>query len=375
MIWRAIRRVPGGAVEHGGPDAGPPIQHDFSTNANPLPAPAWVVQAVASADRSRYPDPHYTALREQLADFYRVDRRRVLVTAGTSEAIRRLTLAAAQRGRRPVWVPEPGYGDYRAAAWALGLPVHGYADGQRLLQGLQEDGAAALVWLNEPHSPTGQTLAPECWPRLAALARAQGAWLALDRAYEPLRLLGADPVPGAVAQQCWQCWSPNKSLGLTGVRAGCIVAPDDAGTPLLAMLEQLAPSWVLGAEGVALLLAMTQAPTQAWLARSRVQLRDWQAQQRSVLHALGWAQRDSETSFWLARPPVPAVDLTRRLLLLREQGIKLRNAQSFGLPGWVRLSTQPPAAQRALAKAWASLSPRPAGAVASSTLPATGPQT
>jgi histidinol-phosphate aminotransferase len=374
MIFRASRLVPSSAVEHGGPDGGPSIHHDFSTNANPLPAPERVLQALARADRSRYPDPHYTSLREQLADFYRVERRRVLVSAGTSEAIRRLTLAAAQRGRRQVWVPEPGYGDYRATAWSLGLPVRTYADGQDLLQGLQDDGAAALVWLNEPHSPTGQSLAPECWSQLAALARAQGAWLALDRAYEPLRLVGADPVPDAVAQQCWQCWSPNKSLGLTGVRAGCILAPEDAGTPLLAMLQQLAPSWVLSAEGVGLLQAMTDPLTQAWLAGSREQLRAWQARQRQALHALGWAQRDSVTPFWLARPPVPAADLARRLLLLRDQGIKLRNAQSFGLPGWVRLSTQAPAAQLALGKAWASISPRPAGIVGSTLPPATGHQ-
>jgi histidinol-phosphate aminotransferase len=34
---------------------------------------------------------------------------------------------------------------------------------------------------------------------------------------------------------------------------------------------------------------------------------------------------------------------------LRTQGIKLRDATSFGLPGWVRLGVLPPVAQDALA--------------------------
>jgi histidinol-phosphate aminotransferase len=357
MIMRRSTLPQSSAVEHGGPDAGVPIAFDFSTNANPLPPPPGVVQALAQTDRSRYPDPAYSALRQHLGRHFKVGNHRVLPTAGTSEAIRRLTLAAAQRGRRQVWVPEPGYGDYRVVALSLGLPVRGFADGPSLLKGLEADGAAALVWLNEPNNPSGLSLAPEFWPQLAALAQTQGAWLALDRAYEPLRLVGSDPVPAAVAELCWQCWSPNKSLGLTGVRAGCMVAPVDAGLSLLATLQQLAPSWVLSAEGVSLLQAMVEPETQAWLTTSRVQLRDWQAAQRHTLHALGWAQRDSVTPFWLARPPVPAADLARRLSLLREHGVKLRDARSFGLPGWVRVSTQPPAAQAALAQAWATVAP------------------
>jgi histidinol-phosphate aminotransferase len=37
---------------------------------------------------------------------------------------------------------------------------------------------------------------------------------------------------------------------------------------------------------------------------------------------------------------------------LREAGIQLRDARSFGLPGHVRLAVLPPASQAALAQAW-----------------------
>ena len=40
---------------------------------------------------------------------------------------------------------------------------------------------------------------------------------------------------------------------------------------------------------------------------------------------------------------------------LRQQGIKLRDTTSFGLPGQVRISVQAPAAQDALHHAWQQL--------------------
>lgn len=378
--WLAQQALP----SHGGPDAAGPAPHDFSTNANPLPLPVGLQQALAQADRRHYPDPGYHALRQQLAQAWGVVPERLLPTAGSSEAIQRLSLLARLHGRRSVWVPEPGYGDYRSAAQALGLRVHGWRSADELLQRLPEDGGTALVWLTEPNNPDGSSLPATFWPQLAELAERQGCWLALDRAYEPLRLRGHDSVPAAVAARCWQALSPNKALGLTGVRAGMLLAPEPGSvrgvTQQVAQLLSLAPSWVMGADGVAMLQAYTGAEVQTWLAAARATLRQWQAEQRQLLAELGWQQRDSVTPFWLVRPPVPAADLPRRLARLRSAGVQLRDAQSFGLPGWLRVSTQPPAARQALQQAWAELGPLPAAAEAalerrSPAAPATDPAT
>ncbi|RZI83642.1 MAG: aminotransferase class I/II-fold pyridoxal phosphate-dependent enzyme [Rubrivivax sp.] len=337
--------------EHGGPDAGPPIVHDFSTNANPGRAPDEVMAALRAADRHRYPDPHYQALRDELGRALGVQAERVLPTAGSSEAIRRLTLAAHLNGVKQVWVPQPGYGDYRAAAQALGLNVQAYASGEALLHGLSTQIGPALVWLCEPCNPTGQSLPSAFWTSLAQLQSQRGPQrlsLAVDRAYEPLRLVGEDPVPADLADQCWQLCSPNKALGLTGVRAGYMVAPQGE-TQALAALLALAPSWVLSAEGMALLQAWHQPATQAWLARSRQTLGLWMSAQQQALTRLGWHGEPSVVPFQLVRPaPVSVPNL---LTTLRAQGIKLRDASSFGLPGWVRLSAQAPQAQQALIQA------------------------
>ena len=347
---------PSPPVEHGGPDDGPPIAWDFSTNANPLlPAPG-LMEALAQADRRHYPDPRYTALRARLAQHWHADAARVLPTAGSSEAIRRLSLAASLQGVRDVWVPVPGYGDYRAAAQALGLQVHDYGDAQTLLPALAASNRPMLVWLCEPCNPTGQSLPPEFWGELAATMAARPELIvALDRAYEPLRLQGDDPVPHHLARQCWQLWSPNKALGLTGVRAGAMLAPDQGHEQWLAALAALAPSWVLSAEGVALWQAWCEAPTQAWLHQARTTLRAWRDEQQAMLSSMGWQIQPSVTPFFLTRPSAPAwPDAGARqawLQALRTQGIKWRDANSLGLPGWWRLSTQGPQARLALQRA------------------------
>ncbi|MEJ6008056.1 aminotransferase class I/II-fold pyridoxal phosphate-dependent enzyme [Paucibacter sp. AS339] len=324
---------------HGGSDSGPVVLHDFSTNANPLPPPSSLVEALQAADRRRYPDPQYSVLRAQLAAAHQLKPAQVLPAAGGAEAIRRISLAAHLLGVREVWVPDPGFGDYAAAAMALGLPLRRYADAAQLLETLQSD---ALVWICEPCNPTGASLGSEALNAISARA----ALTVIDRAYEALRLSGTTPL---IPSRCWQLHCPNKALGHTGVRAAYLLAPSDA-SPLHQKLHQklndLASSWVLSAEGQVLLLQWQRPEIQAWLVESRGQLRSWGLQQRHMLSDLSWQQEDSCTPFWLARPPrdLPAMQI------LRAHGIKLRDATSFGLPGWVRIATLPPSSQLALQK-------------------------
>lgn len=317
---------------HGGSDSGPAPLHDFSTNANPLPVPASLSLALQAADRQRYPDPQYLGLRQHLGAAHGAAPARILPASGGAEAIRRLSLAALLQGLHEVWVPAPGFGDYAAAAQALGLRVRPYADVTQLLQGLTPQ---AMAWVCEPCNPTGASLGSAEIETIAARA----GLTVLDRAYEPLRLQGEAP---DVPASCWQLHCPNKALGHTGVRAAYLIAPD-AG-PLTQRLDQLAASWVLSAEGQVLLMQLHQPEIQAWLADSRRQLRLWAAQQRALLARMDWQQQDSVTPFWLARPP-------RELPALRAHGIKLRDAASFGLPGWVRIATLPPPSQQALLEA------------------------
>ena len=178
----------------------------------------------------------------------------------------------------------------------------------------------------------------------------------LDRAYEPLRLAGALALSEAELQGFWQLWTPNKALGLTGVRAAYAIAPAGAAETSMAM-ERLCPSWPVGAHGVAMLQAWTRADVQAWLADSLNTLREWKARQIALCESLGWICLPSHANFFCARPALPrGLSLQQALAELRAQGIKLRDTRSFGLPGHVRVSVQRPDAQDALHNAWQHIS-------------------
>lgn len=321
---------------HGGPDAqGVPL-HDFSTNSNACGPCPQALAAVQAADATHYPDATYTALRAQLAALHGVAPERVLLAGSASEFIFRVSAWAKQQGGRSVWLPPQHYGDYASAAQAWGL------------QRVDHAADAQLAWACDPSSPLGQAQAG-----LAELVQTAPV-LVLDRAYEPLRLSGALALTQEQLLRVWQLWTPNKALGLTGVRAAYVIAPLGV-VEQAAQLERLSPSWPLGAHGVALLQAWLQPAVQAWLQSSLTILRDWKARQLVVCEALGWACLPSSANYFCAGPDLQGEALTQALVALRAQGIKLRDATSFGLPGHVRLGVLAPQAQDALQQAWMSV--------------------
>lgn len=338
---------------HGGPDhLGVPL-HDFSSNSNACGPCPFALAAVQQADASRYPDASYTALRQQLAGFHGVDAQRLVLAASASEFIFRITALAAQRGAGAVWLPPYSYGDYAQSAQSWKLPV------------VAQPAQAQLRWACDPSSPLGvahQGLAE--LPVTAALC-------VLDRAYEPLRLSGALALPDEALQKFWQLWTPNKALGLTGVRAAYVIAPPGANDAVM-QLESLAPSWPVGAHGAAMLRAWCEPAVQQWLADSLVTLREWKERQKQVCESIGWTVLPSNANFFvchagieqLVPDPDPGTTLSVRrhglrikpaMTDLRERGIKLRDCTSFGLPGHLRLSVQTPAAQDALHHAWQNI--------------------
>ena len=322
---------------HGGADALGVARFDFSTNSNACGPCPQSLQDVQQADTSHYPDPDYCDLRQALADFHSVDVRRIVLAGSASEFIFRISALAAKTAKSrgeiaQVWLPACAYGDYAYAAQAWGL---------RRAQDLQ---AAQLLWACEPSSPLGQ--AHSVWPAWLhqphSTPQPPQAQLVLDCAYKPLQLQGQSSLTDAQRDRVWCLWTPNKALGLTGVRAAYAIAPLHADAAV-ASLQALAPSWPVGAHGVAMLHNWVQADTQAWLAQSRSQLQVWMQRQLAALKDLGWDCLPSLANFFCARAPA---DLD--LLALRAAGIKLRDAASLGLPGFLRLAVLPPTAQDAL---------------------------
>ncbi|MER3480660.1 MAG: aspartate aminotransferase [Meiothermus sp.] len=324
---------------HGSTDAGPPPRYDFSTNANAIGPDPHALRAVRAADPSRHPDPLYTHLHQALAAFHRVDPTQVAVGSGSSELIVRLTRWRYLRG--PMLILPPTFSEYARAAQPAELPLLQARDPEEFLHLLPR---ATLAFLCVPNNPTGEVYG--FLQEAAALAEASRTTLVLDLAYFPF-LQNPPPLPPSA----WRLYGPNKAHGLTGVRAGYLVAPLD-----LSHFRELAPSWVLSVHGEAFLKAHLESPSQAWVAQTRVTLWQWRTELARGLRGLGHPAsrrkerlevRESPANFLLVR--VGAA--TRVALALREAGLRVRDCTSFGLPEWLRLSAQPPEAQAALLEA------------------------
>ena len=322
---------------HGGADALGVARFDFSTNSNACGPCPQSLHDVQQADTTHYPDPDYCNLRQALADFHAVDVRRIVLAASASEFIFRISALAAQRASArgeiaQVWLPACAYGDYAYAAQAWGL------------RQVQDPQAAQLLWACEPSSPLGQ--AHSVWPAWLdqphSTPQPPDAQLVLDCAYTPLQLQGQSSLTDVQRDRVWCLWTPNKALGLTGVRAAYAIAPLHADATVQS-LQALAPSWSVGAHGVTMLHNWVQADTQAWLAQSRSQLQAWKQRQLAALKDLGWECLPSLANFFCARAP-----MDMDVQALRAAGIKLRDASSLGLPGFFRLAVLPPLAQDAL---------------------------
>lgn len=312
------------APAHGGTDAGPPPRFDFSTNANALGPSPVVLAALRSVDPSRYPDPDYTHVRATLADWHGRRPEEVVVGAGASELIHRVVRVTDG----PVVVWEPTFGEYRYAAELAGAPVRTAHDFDAWLRALR---GAAVAFLCVPNSPDG-TVAD--LPRAAAAALAAECRLVVDLAYHPLSQR-RPAIPAGV----WQLWAPNKAHGVTGVRAGYLLVDAGAATRL-----RQAPSWILSAHGVAFLEAVASTAAQRWVRGTRPTLWRWRDELTARLRAIDVPVTAGAANFVLAHTGEAAPTATR----LRRDGIRVRDATTFGLPSSLRLSAQSPRAQDAL---------------------------
>lgn len=335
---------------HGGPDSTGPVRYDFSSNSNSAGPCQIILDLMRQTDLTHYPDPAYLALRKALAQMHGVSVARVLITGSASEFIFRITsFISSQFDKKniflksydndpkqtaSVWMPEYAYGDYEAAARAFDL---------RRVKLCQD---ASLLWLCDPSSPLGRSV-NDIGEIVDRLEDQQIA--VLDCAYEPLRLVGKLNINPAQLDCVWQMWTPNKALGMTGVRGAFVIAPR-GGERLVEMLISIAPSWLIGADGVTMLKAWVRDDVQSWLENSLITLRHWKSQQLALCHQLGWQSHESVSNFFCVTHP--SFTTEEYLPVLRQFDIKLRDTASFGLPNHVRMAVLPLDAQEKLREAW-----------------------
>jgi histidinol-phosphate aminotransferase len=316
------------APVHGSTDSRPDPRYDFSSNANALGPCPPVLAAVRAADVSRYPDPRYTRLRERLAAWHGTTPDRIVVGAGASELIVRLV----RHFNRTVLQLAPTFSEYGRGAGIARKRLVCASSPESFLRAQKRQ--LSLAFLCCPNNPTGDVWDAE----LIARAARQGP-LVVDLAYASLCGSAQAAQIEAAAARAWRLYSPNKALGLTGVRGAYLIAPRAA-----RRLVDEAPSWVIGRDAVAMLEACLESPARQWLAESIPRLWQWRTQLADGLRRLRREVRESPATFLLADVGNARLTAGR----LREAGIRVRDASSFGLERWIRVSAQPAPARKAL---------------------------
>jgi histidinol-phosphate aminotransferase len=313
---------------HGGTDSIPDPRYDFSSNANPLgPCPS-VLAAVRNADVTRYPDPMYTRLRATLAAHHQTTPERIVVGAGASELILRLI----SRIEGSVQQLAPTFSEYARGARLAGRKLFSARSAAAFLRAQSKHpGVGFVCW---PNNPTGDLWSPEF-----VSAAASAGPLVVDLAYAPLCGAGHAAAIEAAAVGAYRLYSPNKAFGLTGVRGAYLITPR-----IDRRLSVAAPSWVIGRDAVALLESATLPRARTWLTQGLPRVGRWRARLAGSLRQLGLPVRESPATFLLAK----VGNGTRITAHLRRHDVRVRDCSSFGLKQWIRLSAQPPAAQRAL---------------------------
>ncbi len=309
---------------HGGPQGPDDTLLDFSVNTNPLGPNPELVRVWREAPVDRYPDPHYTRARQALAGLHGWDPDGVVLGVGASELLHRIARAFVGPGQ---------------TVYALGAPFGEFAHGVALQGGTLRvlsrqtpltavAGAAdGLLYLSNPHNPTGHWLDPhplDDWPGL----------LVLDEAYLPFL---ETPIELPMRARLIRVLSPGKVHGLPGMRLAYALT-----TPEIAYrLRVFQPAWALPAPLATVLEALPDH--QDFVHRTLPIVRGWAEALAQALGTLGHG---------LHFFTVDVGDAARVAQCLQTLGIRVRDCTSFGYPHLVRIATRRPEENERLLQAW-----------------------
>ena len=306
---------------------------DFSASIHPLPPSDALVATLCDAIRARkilttYPDIHYSALKQAIAEYAHVDALAIAVGNGVMPL---LDAAVRALGLRKCLVPVPAFTEYRSILNACGTEFCGLTgtperefsiDIERVVARLKATGAQAVLLAN-PQSPSGRLMRAEELGRLHEAAFALGVTTIVDEAF-------IDYVPGESMSK-----TAAESLGLVVLRSltkffampGLRVAYAVAHPETRVAIEAFVPAWPV--DSIAAEAARLALQDQASIAATReinARERRWLADR---LQSLGLRIFPSAANYLLLKTDEDrnGLDLWRRLIV--EHRVVIRSCANF----------------------------------------------
>lgn len=323
----------------------------------PPPRLRHLLRRALGTELRDYPDRDYGALAGAIAAWHGLDPARVLPGNGAAELFTWAARDAAAAGLS--LLPAPGFADYRRAldCWgglwrSLPLPLDWCGPGPTawpLEAAATSLAGPAVLWLTNPHNPTGQL-----WSRASLEPLLERfALVILDEAFLPLVPAGEDQslVPLLTAHpNLVVIRSLTKLFSIAGLRLGYALGSAER----LARWAAWRDPWPVN--GLAAAVGQGLMADQAGLRRWQQRVQHWVAGEGPWLTARlaalpGLEPLPSAANYLLVRS-TPGADSLQplRLALERQHRILVRDCRSFeGLgENWLRIALQGRAGNRRL---------------------------
>ena len=280
----------------------------LNTNENPYPPSPKCTAVLKSFDLDRlrrYPDPEFSALRQELAKLNRTRPENIFVGNGSDEILA-LAAKAFVENNEQIGSLDPSYSLYKTLAAIRDVKWEGVdfsrsrtADGENSSVGLRLPTRATslFLWTN-PNAPTGTLAEPKT---IAAFARKFKGIVLGDEAYADfsrtncMRLATAAKNRNILAMRTF-----SKSYSLAGLRVGYCVGPKD----LIAALYKVKDSY--NVDAIAQAVALAAVKDQRWMKTNVAKVVKTRRWFTAELERRGWDVLPSESNFVFAKPPKAA---------------------------------------------------------------------
>ena len=288
----------------------------LNTNENPYPPSPKCAAVLKSFDLDRlrrYPDPEFSALRQELAKLNRTRPENIFVGNGSDEV---LALAAKTfvENDEQIGSLDPSYSLYKTLAAIRDVKWGGCNPPERLdaLDILERGKVSLFLWTN-PNAPTGTLTDPKA---IAAFAKRFKGIVLVDEAYADfsrtncMRLATAAKNRNILVMRTF-----SKSYSLAGLRVGYCVGPKD----LIAALYKVKDSY--NVDAIAQAVALAAVKDLRWMKANVAKVVKTRRWFTAELERRGWDVLPSESNFVFARPPADKG--------IRDQGSGIRAKRIF----------------------------------------------
>lgn len=307
------------------------VKLDQNESPEDLPAElkARALERLARLPWNRYPELHAEDVRAAVARHEEWPEAGVVLTPGSNMLV--LALASAAR---TVVDTVPAFSYYKGGAAAAGTPWRGIPLGDgfalpkaELLAALDGDGG--VLFLPNPHAPTGKLFEQGDVAELAARAKARGWLLVVDEAYHAFAGTDARPLARANGNVA-VLRTFSKSWALGGIRAGYLLASPEVATVVRACI----PPFCIPAHTSAILQTVLESPGYVKALVERIR-----AERARLLAGLAghrrWKPYPSAANYLLVRTP----DAKAAFDHLLSRGLVVRRQDHYaGLEGCIRIT-------------------------------------